>query len=78
MRMRGSTCADRMGLSAPDKGAARAGARRLKSPAYPHQEPIIHQERSEALGEQQEPPRLLAGEVSEVVIKDAAQGLVLA
>ena len=30
-----------MGLSAPDKGAARAGARRLKSPAYPHQEPVV-------------------------------------
>jgi len=29
-----------MGLSAPNKGAARAGARRLKSPAYPHQEPV--------------------------------------
>jgi hypothetical protein len=29
-----------MGLSAPHKGAARAGARRLKSPAYPHQEPV--------------------------------------
>jgi len=46
-----------MGLLASGK-AARVGARRLKSPAYPHQEPIIHQERSEALGEQQEPPRL--------------------
>ena len=30
-----------MGLSAPDKGAAHAGARRLKSPAYPHQEPVV-------------------------------------
>jgi hypothetical protein len=30
-----------MGLSAPNKGAARAGARRLKSPAYPHQEPVV-------------------------------------
>jgi hypothetical protein len=29
-----------MGLSAPHQGAARAGARRLKSPAYPHQEPV--------------------------------------
>ena len=29
-----------MGLSAPNQGAARAGARRLKSPAYPHQEPV--------------------------------------
>jgi hypothetical protein len=29
-----------MGLSAPNEGAARAGARRLKSPAYPHQEPV--------------------------------------
>ena len=47
-----------MGLSAPDKGAARAGARRLKSPAYPHQEPVIHQERVEAVSEQQEPPLL--------------------
>jgi hypothetical protein len=39
-----------MGLSASRK-AARAGARRLQSPAYPHQESIIHQEKSEALGE---------------------------
>ena len=29
-----------MGLSASHKGAARAGARRLKNPAYPHQEPV--------------------------------------
>jgi hypothetical protein len=28
-----------MGLSAPDKGATRARARRLQSPAYPQQEP---------------------------------------
>src|SRR5215831_11619799 len=38
-----------MGLSAPNKGAARAGARRLNSPADPHQEPVIHQERLEAV-----------------------------
>jgi Putative transposase DNA-binding domain len=30
-----------MGVSAPCQGAARAGARRLKSPADPHQEPIV-------------------------------------
>ncbi|HEX4716451.1 MAG TPA: transposase [Ktedonobacteraceae bacterium] len=29
-----------MGLLASGKGAARAGARRLESPAYPHQEPV--------------------------------------
>jgi hypothetical protein len=39
-----------MGLVASRK-AAHAGARRLKNPAYPQQEPIIQQERSEALGE---------------------------
>jgi len=33
-----------MGLSASHKGAARAGARRLKSPAYPHQEPVASSE----------------------------------
>jgi hypothetical protein len=53
-----------MGLVASGK-AARAGARQFKSPAYPHQESVISQERSEALGEQQEPPRRKAGEVSE-------------
>lgn len=47
-----------MGLSAPDKGAARARARRLKSPAYPHQEPVIPREQLEAVEEQQEPPLL--------------------
>jgi Putative transposase DNA-binding domain len=30
-----------MGVSAPHKGAARAGARRLKSPADPQQEPVV-------------------------------------
>jgi hypothetical protein len=30
-----------MGVSAPRQGAARAGARRLKSPADPHQEPVV-------------------------------------
>ena len=30
-----------MGVSAPRQGAARAGARRLKNPADPHQEPIV-------------------------------------
>ena len=33
-----------MGLSASNQGAARAGARRLKSPAYPHQEPVASSE----------------------------------
>ena len=33
-----------MGLSASHKGAARAGARRLKNPAYPHQEPVASSE----------------------------------
>jgi hypothetical protein len=47
-----------MGVSAPDKGAARARARRLKSPAYPHQEPVIPREQLEAVEEQQEPPLL--------------------
>jgi hypothetical protein len=46
-----------MGLLASGK-AARAGARRLKSPAYPHQELALLIERQEALGEQQEPPLL--------------------
>jgi hypothetical protein len=52
-----------MGLLASGK-AARAGARRLKSPAYPHQELALLIERQEALGEQQEPPLLEHGEVS--------------
>ena len=46
----GQTLPRSMGLSASSK-AARAGARRLQSPAYPHQEPVISPERSEALGE---------------------------
>ena len=46
-----------MGVVAPGV-AARAGARRLKSPAYPQQEPLFHQESEEALSEQQEPPHL--------------------
>jgi hypothetical protein len=46
-----------MGVLASGK-AVHAGARRLKSPAYPHQEPVLSAQRSEALGEQQEPPRL--------------------
>jgi hypothetical protein len=46
-----------MGVVAPGV-AARAGARRLKSPAYPQQEPLSPQESEEALGEQQEPPHL--------------------
>jgi hypothetical protein len=37
--------------------AARAGARRLKSPAYPTKSRLIQREQPEALGEQQEPPR---------------------
>ncbi|MFL5627580.1 MAG: transposase [Ktedonobacteraceae bacterium] len=43
-----------MGLLASGK-AARARARRLQSPAYPHQELALLIERQEALGEQQEP-----------------------
>ena len=54
-----------MGVVAPGV-AARAGARRLESPAYPQQEPRFHREREEALGEQQEPPRMHAGEVSDL------------
>jgi len=46
-----------MGVLASGK-AARARARRLKSPAYPHQELALLTERQEALGEQQEPPLL--------------------
>jgi len=46
-----------MGVVASRK-AARAGARRLKSPAYPQQELALLSERQEALGEQQEPPLL--------------------
>jgi hypothetical protein len=46
----GQTLPRSMGLSASSK-AARAGARRLQSPAYPQQESIILLERSEALGE---------------------------
>jgi hypothetical protein len=49
-------------------GVARAGARRLESPAYPQQEPRFHRECEEALGEQQEPPRMHAGEVSVGVV----------
>ncbi len=52
-----------MGLLASGK-AARAGARRLTSPAYPQQELALFSERQEALGEQQEPPLLERGEVS--------------
>jgi hypothetical protein len=52
-----------MGVSASRK-AAHAGARRLTSPAYPQQEPFLHLESKETLSEQQEPPRLEAGEVS--------------
>ena len=52
-----------MGVSASRK-AARAGARRLQSPAYPHQEPVLLRRTKETLGEQQEPPRIYAGEVS--------------
>ena len=33
-----------MGVSAPSLGAARARARRLKSPADPRQEPVVSQE----------------------------------
>jgi transposase len=44
-----------MGLLASGK-AAHAGARRLQSPVYPQQEPIIPSGRPEALGEPQEPP----------------------
>ncbi|HEY3992811.1 MAG TPA: AAA family ATPase, partial [Ktedonobacteraceae bacterium] len=47
-----------MGMLASGKGAARARARRLKSPAYPHQEFALLIERQEALGEHQEPPLL--------------------
>jgi hypothetical protein len=46
-----------MGLLASRK-AVRAGARRLKSPAYPQQELALFTEKQEALGEQQEPPLL--------------------
>ena len=46
-----------MGLLASVK-AARARARRLKSPAYPPQEPAFPIEKQEAVGEQQEPPLL--------------------
>ncbi len=46
-----------MGVVASRK-AARAGARRLKSPVNRQQEPIIPRERAEALSETQEPPRL--------------------
>ena len=53
----GQTLPRSMGVVAPG-GAARAGARRLKSPAYPQQEPLFHRESEEALGEQQEPPHL--------------------
>jgi transposase len=54
-----------MGLSAPRKGAARARARRLQSPADPHQELALLIEGQEAVSEQQEPPLLEHGEVSE-------------
>ena len=38
----GQTLPRSMGLVARrTSGAARAGARRLKSPAYPHQEPVV-------------------------------------
>jgi hypothetical protein len=53
-----------MGLSTPHKGAARAGARRLESPAYPHQELVVPSGQTETMGEQQEPLRMYAGEVS--------------
>jgi hypothetical protein len=46
-----------MGLLASSK-AARARARRLKSPAYSQQELVLLIERQEALSEQQEPPVL--------------------
>jgi transposase len=39
-----------MGLSAPDTGAARAGARRLKSPAYPHQELVSPHRETRSVG----------------------------
>jgi hypothetical protein len=52
-----------MGVVASGK-AAHAGARRLKSPAYLQQEPIIPRERPEALGEEQEPSCISAEEVS--------------
>jgi hypothetical protein len=41
-----------------ESGAARAGARRLESPAYPQQELVLFMEKQETVGEQQEPPVL--------------------
>ena len=39
-----------MGLSAPNQGAARAGVRRLKSPAYPHQELVSPHRETRSVG----------------------------
>jgi hypothetical protein len=39
-----------MGLMAPNKRAARARARRLQSPAYPHQEPVVSSEPTGSVG----------------------------
>ena len=61
----GQTLPQSMGVSASRK-AARAGARRLESPAYPHQEPWFPMGNKETLGEQQEPPRIYGWEVSEL------------
>ena len=55
-----------MGLVARRKsGAARAGARRLQSPAYLHQELVAPSGEAGTVGEEQEPPCIYAGEASE-------------
>jgi transposase len=46
----GQTLPRSMGLSASRKGAARARAHRLESPAYPHQEPVVSVESIGSVG----------------------------